>query len=65
MYFILAMLAIFIVSCADLNIEVQQTSRVNSAASRSPNTYDSDIQGSERTQSKNPVGIKANGKIAQ
>ena len=50
--------------CADLNIEVQQTSRINSSAARNPTTLDSNMQGSSRTQGKSPVGIKAKSSIA-
>lgn len=50
--------------CADLNIEIQQTSRVNSEATRNPSTVNSDIQGSKRTQGKNPVGVNAEATLA-
>ena len=50
--------------CADLNIELQQTSRVVTAASRNPVVNDTDIQGSERIQGKSPIGVSAENNIA-
>ena len=54
--------------CADLNVETQQTSRVNSSATRNPVTTNSDSQGSTREQGKSPkcrmdsTGFNPNGK---
>ena len=55
--------AVAITACADLNIEVQQTQRTNSEATRSPWNHDSDTQGSERVQGKSPTGMSVKNKV--
>ena len=55
-YVILILVAIVLQACGPLfNVENQQTTRINTSASRNPTLTDTDIQGSERSQGKSPV----------
>ncbi len=51
--------------CGDLNIEVQQTQRVSSTASRNPIAVDSELQGSQRIDDRMSVGTEIDSSIAK
>lgn len=65
--FRLLLLVVMLTGCAPLvsvNMEAQDTIRINTTNARNLSQNDNEVQGSERVQAKNKTGIKANADVA-